>query len=284
MIKFETNLDVVGEISGTIDGMELVSNEPSYMESIIKNAHDIAADAFDEFAATYGLTGGISHMFEYGTAGVTPGPIKFKATDRDAQLWTHLLEGHGGEQQVSFTFRPAVAPNPQPTTAQTGVPSKYLTKLSKRKYVFYNRAAVTEMGTDVSIKSDRGNGFLFVPFYGKGSTGKYVNNRGYMMWNSKKFGPIKVTPGRYSTGSFTRVWVGWWGATGSELMSTEMVKSYELDFAEAMKAAEARAAVRPVKAPTPTSIATTNRKASAATYRATHRRAVWRDRIKRRNR
>lgn len=242
-IKMQNNLDVVGELSGTLQGLDQATRSPDYMESLIRAAHNKAAKEFDNFAAATGAAGVIPHMFEFGTAGVTEGPSRFRPTDKAAQLWVHVLEGTGGNQEVSFTFRPAVARNPRPTTRSTGVPSKYLRRLSNRKYVFYNKAFVMESGQEVTIDARNGD-YLFIPFRHEPPRGKYENTRGYMMWNARKYGPVKAMPGRDVRGNFTKLWGTWWASTGGPMMEGDMVKDFNVDMDRILAASAARAATQ----------------------------------------
>lgn len=240
MLKFYGDFDAIAEISGTLAGIKYITEDTDkYMETLLREAHGDATKEFDKAAASMGAAGAIKHMFEYGTAGVTPGPQMFSPLDTRAHLWEHRLIGKGGNMEVSFNFKPAMVPNPKPTTESTGVEARYLKFLSNRKYVFWNRALVMEMGTEVSIKAKNGQ-YLFVPFYGNPSYNNFSNNRGYMMWDSNKFGPIRSIPGLESRGKFGLLWDGWWSASGQRMMEADVYKNYSNDLKAAIAAAELR--------------------------------------------
>lgn len=239
MLKWRADFDALGELSGTLAGIEhITQNEDRYMNALLRDAHNQATEKFDMAAIASASV--ISHMFEFGTVGVTPGAKRLSPFDKRSHLWGHILEGQGKDVNVTFKFKPAVMPNPMPTTAATGVPSKYLKRISRRKYFFWNKAFVMESGQEVSIRPKRGP-FLFVPFYGQPATGTNAgSSRGYMMWNAKRLGPIKVRPGAQSRGNFGLVWNGWWNSTGANMMGNEVYKNYERDFSDAINAAATR--------------------------------------------
>lgn len=239
-IEMMSNLESLGEMIGALEGMSEGLDRPEYIAGLIKQAHGKATSAFDLAAAATGGAGHLDHVFEYGTAGITPGPVKFPdPTSPAARLYVHQLSGHGGNQDIWYTFRPARQRNPQPTVASTGVASKYLAKLSRRKYIFWNRALVMETGQTVSVRA-KNSDFLFVPFGGEVANNP-LNRRGFVMWNTKKLGPITSTPGRDTKGQFTAFWMNWWGSAGSNLMNADMMKSVTIDTEKAVAAAAARA-------------------------------------------
>ena len=236
MLNFSADFDALGEISGTIAGLqEATEADDRYLNLLLNDAHKKASDAFD--LAAVASSARIPHMFEFGTAGVTPGPTRFTPMQKAAQLWQHRLIGQGQNVEVSFNFRPAVQPNPRPTVQNTGVSTKYLRMLSNRKYVFWNKALVMETGQEVQIRAKRGD-FLFVPFYGNPPYGSTTSNRGYMMWNSSTLGPIRSRPGARVVGNFGMIWDGFWGTTGGRMMEADVYKNYDSDFKAAMREAE----------------------------------------------
>lgn len=279
MLHFTADFDAIGEISGTLAGLrEVTEDNDKYLNMLLKDAHGKAADSFD--LAAVASSARIPHMFEFGTAGVTPGPTHFTPMQKAAQLWTHQLLGQGGNVEVSFRFRPAIQPNPRPTVGSTGVSSKYLRMLSRRKQVFWNKAFVMETGQKVQIRAKHGD-FLFVPFYGKAPYGSNTQGRGYMMWNSTKLGPITAVPGRNTRGNFGMIWDGFWGTTGGRMMEKEVYQNYDKDFKDAMRAAQ-KASRR--LTPKPLSASTTRAahgQAKSRTIRSLLSRAVSRSRGRR---
>lgn len=229
-----TNLDSLSEMLGGLSGIAEGLDDPRYMESIIRSAHTKAATAFDVAAAAVANGPALKHMYEYGVAGITPGPVKYTdPLSQSARLWEHTINGRGSQLNIGFNFRPAVNRNPQHTTGSTGVPSKYIRKLSRRKYVFWNKAFVMETGQPVEIKSKQNHGFLFIP---TGVTEE--NQKGFVLWNTKTKGGLITQPGRDTKGTFAAFWMGWWAKEGEKVMSEDMERSVSMD----VKAANAKAA------------------------------------------
>lgn len=232
-VKVLSNLESLGEMIGALQGIAKGMDEDAYMEGLIKQAHGHAANAFNIAAAATAATGHFPHVFEFGTPGITPGPARFgDPTSHEARLWIHRLAGHGGSQDIFYSFRPAVVRNPQPTTESTGVSSKYLQKLSRRKYIFWNKAFVMETGMTVSNKAKNGD-FLFVPFNGEAPRNP-MNRKGFMMWDSRRHGALETVPGRKTKGTFTAFWLAWWAAEGQETMEREMRSSVSMDIEKAV--------------------------------------------------
>lgn len=249
-----TNLEVIGDMVGALTGVAEALDDEAYMDGLIKAAHGKAANAFDMAAAATAKTGRLTHVYEYGVMGVTRGePRLADPTAVNARLYFHTLLGHGGNQDIAYSFRTAHQPNPKPTPEDTGVDSVYLSKLSDRKYYFYNKALVMETGRVVHIKPQNGN-FLFVPFYGE-PTPDPTNNRGYMMWDSKRHGPLNARPGASTKGTFQAFWMSWWESAGSAMMFEQMEKSVTMDIDIAMAEAAKRTKSETMKPVQTTSVA-----------------------------
>ena len=264
-IEMLNNLESVGEMVGALRGMSQGLDEEDYMEGLIKSAHAKTANAFDLFAAATAQTGLIKHVYEFGTAGITEGQIKFPdPTHKSARLYQHTLTGRGGNQDIGYVFRPALNRNPAPTVASTGVPSKYLQRLSQRKYVFWNKAFVMETGMSVQNKSHQSHGMLFLPFNNQPSRATPPYPNGHVMWNTNLRGnPATKVPGEHVQGNFTKLWLNWWGATGAEMIEQDMKKNIYIDIDKAMVEAERRAASQKVKPPLANNINGSAAKAAA---------------------
>lgn len=260
--KVLSNLESLGDLIGSLKGIEEGLEEDAYMEGLIKQAHGKASNAFNVAAAATASAGHMTHVFEFGTAGITPGPVKYPdPTSASARLWTHTLTGRGGNQDIGYSFRPALNRNPQPTTASTGVESKYLRKLSKRKYIFWNKAFVMETGRTVEIHAKNGD-FLFVPFRGEVPRNP-LNRKGFVMWNTKKLGPITAVPGQNTKGQFTAFWMSWWSAAGNEIIEQDMRASVMSDIEKAMAEATRRANAAAMETPATTNIVSAVNKAKS---------------------
>jgi hypothetical protein len=235
-----TNFEAIGDMVGALSGIGAGLDDQAYVEGLIKSAHGHAATAFDIAAAATAKTGHITHVYEYGVMGVTRGePRMADPTAPNARLYFHTLLGEGGNMDIAYSFRPARQPNPKPTPEDTGVSSEYISRLSDRKYYFYNKALVMETGRTVTIRPKNGD-FLFVPFYGEPSRDP-TNSRGYMMWNSARHGPLFARPGASSKGQFSAFWMNWWQSAGSAIMFEQMEKSVTMDIDIALAEASKRA-------------------------------------------
>lgn len=240
------NLEAVGDMIGSLKGIADGLESDVYMEGLIEEAHGKAANAFDLAAASAGAAGHMTHAWEFGTAGITAGPVRFPdPVAPSARLWEHWMVGNGGNQDIGYSFRPALNRNPRPTVASTGVPSKYLAKLSNRKYIFWNKAYVMETGQTVEITPKSGN-LLFIPFYGQPAMDG--SKRTFMMFP----GNAQLRPGRSSKGTFTSFWMSWWAHSGNEIIEHDMEKNVTIDLAkaeaEAAKKAAAQAMMKPAAA------------------------------------
>lgn len=249
-----TNLETLGEMIGAYMGMSEKADDPDYIERIIKQAHGKAASAFDIATAATAGAGYLTHVYEFGVAGITRGQTRFfDATAPEARLYIHEITGDGGNQEIGWAWRPATQPNPRPTTADTGVPSKYLRKVSRRKYVFWNKAFVMESGETVEIKANNSN-YLFVPFGNKASKNP-ENKRGFVMFNTTNKGPITTRPGASSKGTFSAHWLTWWGQTGAGIMEADMEESVASDIKLAQAEIDKRTKMAPMKPVQSTNIA-----------------------------
>jgi hypothetical protein len=260
--KILSNLASVSDMIGVLEGMSEGMDSDLYVEQLIQEAHKKVVDRFDEDAAATAATGRFTHMYEFGTAGITRGrPTHADPTAPDARLYTHKITGRGGNQNIWFDYRPALTRNPQPTTASTGVPSKYLRKLSKRKYIFWNKAPVMELGLEVEIKSNRGDkGLIFVPTPGENSPRQFVMFPTKGTANAR---PISATPGRNSAGSFRTFWLMWWNSSGAMLLEEEMREDVARDLMRASAEAEKRAKATAMTPVQTTSVTGTWKKAKA---------------------
>lgn len=238
------NLDALGQVIGSIKAMEEMDS-PAYINSLIKVAHGKASNAFDiAAAATAQAKGNMSHMYEYGVAGITRGPVKFPTgAEPGAHLYVHTLDTRHDGATVNYVFRPAVTRNPRWTSKDTGVPSKNLKHLKNRKYVFRNVAYVTEMGQTVQIQPREGGRFLFIPWLGGRSPGALKGGQsGFTFYNAETKGPLKIKM-RKNTGAFSSFWALWWAGEGTKMLTKSMTEDVTKDFESIMNAAARKSAI-----------------------------------------
>lgn len=225
-VDFSGIIDFIGNGQGIADG----ANNEEYINGVIEAAHSVASLEFDVDAASTAAAGTMTHMYEFGTTGITRGNPKFNdPTSPLARLWVHQLEGHGKVKEVSFMFRPAVEPNPRPSATFYGVPSSVIQKLSRKKYIFRNKAMVNELGIKVNIKPSE-KPFNFVPFYGKPARDPKYKGRKYIFrpFSGK---PMLSDPGSDSklTGTFTAFWQTWWPTQGQVFMNATANERFNED-------------------------------------------------------
>lgn len=228
-LEIEIDYSGLEEVIGTVEGIADAVEGNEYMGYVIDAADAVATKEFDVDAAATAGPGNFSHVYEFGTVGITRGTIKFPdPTSSAARLYVHHKNGFGNVRNVFYTFRPAVAPNPRPSASFYGVPSSVIRMLSKKKYIFRNKAAVVEYGETVYIKPKE-KPFNFVPFYGKPGR-KYPGT--YIFRPIEGHSPMASTPGEDSgqKGQFTAFWELWWMGRGQELMTGEANKFFNADI------------------------------------------------------
>lgn len=263
-LNFVANFDSVYELVGAVRGIDTAIDSPQYLDSLANEAHNYVSSDFDIEISAMAGAGKFQHVYEFGVAGITTGPgMPTRIADprsEAARLWVHNFMGTDGIYDIEYSFRPAVVPNPRPTTATTGVPSKVIRKLSRRKYVFWNKALVMETGAEVEIRPIRGK-YLFVPF-----GGTEFDGRSYQMYDAERNGPIVTRPGRYSRGTFGAFWETWWDTVGKARMGDFMEKEAGIDVHMALQNAERQAAMHSAEIVVPGKSASTVSKAAASSY------------------
>lgn len=230
-VDFSGVEEAVGMVQGIADGAQ----DPRYIDGLINAAHNVASLEFDiDVAATAGISY-LSHVYEFGTVGITRGdPVFSDPTSQDARLWMHTIRGKGRTQNIGYVFRPAMMPNPEPTPEFTGVDQEVLDRLSGEKYIFRSKAAVIEYGVTVHIKP-KTKKVNFVPFYGKPSWAYPGETHIFRPIDGRQ--PMVSNPGDLSgmTGSFTKFWISWWKSRGEALMDGSANENFIEDVAYIMK-------------------------------------------------
>lgn len=228
-VDFSGITDIIGNMEGIADGAE----SDAYLGGLIDAAHRVASLEFDVDAASVAYTGNMTHMYEFGTRGITRGQVKFPdPTAPEARLWVHNLVGSGRSREIGFIIREAFAPNPRPSATFYGVDNAVIRRLSRRKYTFRWKARVIEQGESVQIKPQE-KPFNFVPFYGKPARNPKYSGRGYVFRPIEGRAPMESNPGEDSgaTGTFTAFWERWWATRGQELMDGTASETFNKDVA-----------------------------------------------------
>lgn len=233
-LRYTIDTAELSEVIGAVYAAEKLGNDNSYMGDLLECAHATTANVFnEEVTATAIASGSFKHMYEWGTIGINSGRSsrRMSPTNPAARLWRNDLEGFGRERVLNYTFLPSTATVPMPTVAKTGVSSRILSMLN-RTHIFWNKAAVMELGTTVTIAPKHGTK-LFIPFYGEpqGDISAAAERRGYMMYA----GEVEVQPGRWSQGTFTTYWTRFWNGRGFEMMQEHVEHALTLDLEEEMR-------------------------------------------------
>lgn len=226
----------VTDIIGAIRGIDDVAETSYYIDDLLRVGHAIAAEQFDIDTAAAAAAGHhLNHMYEWGTAGINRGEgMAMNPLSKAAQLWVHRFGGRNGKRSIDFEFKPSVIPVPLPTPQSSGIPAEELQKGPFRRHVFHWKAPVMELGLTVHIRPDQAKA-LWVPV-----------RPGFFIFTKKT---LTVVPGRRLAGNFTTHWLGWWSATGLDMINGIVQGEFQGDLDAAIKAANA-STPRRYKSPT----------------------------------
>jgi len=218
-----TDMTAVATTMAAIESAAQVADTDRYIGKLINAAHAKMVDEFNSHLVADAMaSSAFHHVFEWGTAGINRGKTtrRLNPMSKEAQLWENTMSGAGKNKAMGFRFIPSKVPVPLPTTTKTGISQKYLSKL-KGKHIFWNKAAVMEAGTPVSI-SPKNGGKLFIPL--AGWSGADLTNadkaRGFIMTTKT----VTVVPGGQNIGTFTAYWERFWEGTGQEGMEAHMAE------------------------------------------------------------
>jgi hypothetical protein len=244
-IQLFVDFEQVATTIGAIEEAATVADSDRYIGKLINAAFAHTAEEFDgEVVAAAMASDKLHHMFEWGTQGINRGrtTVRLSPNSDAAKLWENVLTGSGKNKGVAFRFKPSKVPVPLPTTTQTGISQRYLSKLNG-KHIFWNKAAVMEAGTPVHIAPKNG-GKLFIPL--KGMNGVNIRPqdkaRGFIMTSK----PVTAVPGAQSAGTFTSFWEAFWQGRGSETMAAHMEKRLQAHLERVnMKASRTRGRMGP---------------------------------------
>src|SRR6478752_508792 len=100
LAEWKVDFSAIGDMVGTVEGIAEGVASQSYMGGLIRDAHRKATHEFDIAVATVAQTGYLSHVYEFGTAGITPGPARLQPDSPEARLWTHGITGQGSAQDI----------------------------------------------------------------------------------------------------------------------------------------------------------------------------------------
>lgn len=238
-MSMKINVDYSGieEAIAQVEGIGDAANDSAYLSALVNNAHNVASLEFDIDVAASAGPGHLSHMYEFGTLGISQGDGKFiDPTSPAARLWVHGISGEGSRTRaIFFMFREAVAPNPEPTSKYTGVEPEVLARLSDKKFVFRRKAEIIEQGETVHIKPQE-KPWNFVPFYGRPKHPDYQDDTHIFRAIAGRR-PMVSIPGKLSgmEGTFTAFWATWWRSKGQAFLSGQANVRFNADVIELMK-------------------------------------------------
>lgn len=236
--RIVTNIEELAEAIGSYIGLMEGLEERQYMDSVLTSAHAKVSFEFDKAAAAKAMSDkSLSHMWEYGTAGITRGKTKFaNPTSARAKLWKNQLIGSGKVKTVGFVIRPATQAVPPHDPDELGIdpedmPQNLAVDRGTVRYKFANKAFVYESGMVVNVVAKRANN-LFVPIKTEGKPTRFRGNadRGFVWAKRHSYSPGEMSD---SAGRFTGFFASWWAGIGSEMMGTHMMKRVEGDLIRA---------------------------------------------------
>ena len=234
-LNFVNNLEDLAEEIGKWRGMADGIDQPTYMDSLINRAFEVAEVKFNMSAALSADDFDFAHMYEYGTRGVgttTGEDGNLDPMSPNSRLWESFMVGGGGRKMITFTFLPANQPNPPKTPENTGGADADFDKLQVNQgveYIWYNKAETIEHNKSVMIRVQDAKA-LFVPInQGPTKVTDKERERGFAFRKQTVSRPGQWTGG---AGQFTSFFAGWWSEQGAEEMEMEMMNEFNNDVAE----------------------------------------------------
>lgn len=224
MINLTANFGNVVEGLAAGDAYLSLDENLPYWDAVIEYAFNKTNNEFNTMAAAYAETGGIKHMFEWGTLGVNRQAtnVRPRPTEERARLWKAYIIDRGPRAGVwvDFEYKPSIADVP----VSTSIPQEI--RAMMRKHQFRWKARVMENGESVTIERQDAQ-FLMIPWRA-GMTGfrPHDRDRGYILTKST----IHATPGRAVQGQFNAFWQRYWNSRGPEKMAENLEKEITADF------------------------------------------------------
>lgn len=235
--KVISNLGQLAEGIGSYLGMMEGLDQQTYMDNLLDRVYVDVSASFNKAAAAAAMSDkSLSHMWEFGTAGISRGNVKYaNPMNPNAMLWVNTMVGQGKQKTISFIFKPAKSFVPPHTEAETGVDQSVLDRLKvntgERKYKFPNKAFVFESGMDVNVVAKRSKR-LFIPIDSEGTPadiGGQDTSKGYVWAKAHTYAPGDFAD---SVGRFTGFFGGWWASQGAAMMFEQMSMEVERDLME----------------------------------------------------
>lgn len=254
--KVVSNLEGMASIIGTFQGVSAAANDDEFINDILMRAHNKALDKFNIKAAEHStrmgqLNRGFPHMYEYGVAGITPGPaVIADPTSQAARLWVFKSISSGKTINTFVQFRNAVVPNPKPAQRPDlkGVSSEIINKMSTRKYVFKRRAEMVEYGMNVRISPYRAKALIYPSRENESGVGFWNKNRNGGVMDHPLVSNISNNSGTKHKMAFTNFFLGWWNTSGETEVRVSANNSIASRIGHAQRAAKKADALKPAAA------------------------------------
>ncbi len=226
-IKMMVDMSEVNKLIGAGLAVGGLTDRSRYVKTVINGAVPIALEEFDTRVTAFALaSGGMKHMFEWGTLGINRGRSNKRPSpnSENARLWDSYMMTPKGQTIVSFRYKDSIADVPKPTKRDTGIDTDILKKLKTHK--FPKKAMVLELGIPVVIKPKPGNKIkiLFVPNTWKGEKGFTIYKRN-----------TQPNISADTKGTFTIYWMTFWQGSGIEIIEREVESNVMKDVTKIMK-------------------------------------------------
>lgn len=208
------DVEALLEILGAGQALGQAPSQKDYIDAVVDIAYEKADEKFNSWAAAYGATGAISHMYEWGTVGINPARSnrRMNPADPAARLWHNVTTGAGFDRLLTFVYRPSITTVPKPTAKDTGMSPEVIAKM--RDHVFRWKAQVLEEGQTVNIAPNKAK-FLLIPAYAnnRAKMRPHDRKRGYMLARNN----ITIQHDSYE-GTFEAFWWKFWEGPGTDVV------------------------------------------------------------------
>jgi hypothetical protein len=219
----QADFSEAGAAAGAISGFAKAVKTDAYLSDVIKYAHGELSRDFDLFMD--GLFEGnhkmYHHVYEWNSDVGGDGDGGF------FRLWRHTLIGGGAQRSASWEW--VASKKPIPTLQErrlneddpaSQLDDEQIDKFAKRRYLFYWKAPVMELGLPVNIEPKYGE-FLAFPIWSLDGEDNIAFSRGLRSFEAG---------GEETTGAFTAAWAGWWATEAPQRFDEVVGKLLERDL------------------------------------------------------
>lgn len=225
-LDFAIDLRSLSKTIGSGLGVTQAVDDNAYMDAVIKNAYDVAKEAFHTEAAAAAASGtNIKHMFEQGTLGINRRKSNMRPNPNSerARLWEDVIVGEGKKHTLTYVFKPSLGFVPKPRRSDTNMDQEVIDQMSD--HVFTWKARIMETGEMVNIAPKEAK-FLLIPIMKNDMEARPTDRRrGYTISTG-----VTAQPGRGTQGNFTAYWTQFWEGRGGDIMNASVGTQIETDF------------------------------------------------------